>query len=163
MPGKPLSVRVLEQLRVPHELIPFDPAIRDAVAVAQTTGFPPHLVYKTLVIEQDPPRGRPYLVMVPSDREVDLKGLAAELGLKRLRMTSHRDAERITGLRVGGISALALLGRGFPALIAREALLEREILVSAGERGNDIRLAVADLVALTNARPVTIQREDHDG
>lgn len=156
MPTKPLAVRLLEQRGVPHELVVFDPAVRDAGMVAEVTGFPPGLVYKTLVIEQDPPRGKPFLVMAPSTREVDLKALAATLGLKRLRMATHRDAERLTGLRVGGISALALLGRGFPVLIADSALAHEAILVSAGERGRDIRLRVSDLVALTGARAVAV-------
>jgi len=157
MPAKPLAVRLLEQRQVPHEVVAFDPAVRDAGVVAEVTGFAPHLVYKTLVIEQDPPKGKPFLVMLPSDREVNLKILASALGLKKMRMASHRDAERLTGLRVGGISALALLGRAFPALISQAALAEEAILVSAGERGQDVRLRVQDLILLTGARPVALE------
>ena len=109
------------------------------------------MVYKTLVIEHDPPRGKPSLVMVPADSEVDLKVLAGRIGAKKLRMATHRDAERHTGLEVGGISALALLGRGFPVFIDARAAAESHILVSAGQLGMDVRLAVADLVALTGA------------
>ena len=45
---------------------------------------------------------------------------------------SQRDAERYTGLQVGGISALALLNRGFGIYIDAEALTHEQILVSAG-------------------------------
>ncbi|HET7737561.1 MAG TPA: aminoacyl-tRNA deacylase [Tepidiformaceae bacterium] len=155
MPPKPLAVRTLEQRRVAYELFEFDLAVRDAAEVARLVGVDPRLVYKTLVIEHDPPRGKPYLVMVPSDSEVDLKFLASNLGAKRLRMASHRDAERHTGLQVGGISALALLNRGFPVLLDERALHLPEILVSAGQRGIDVRLAVTDLITLTRARTVT--------
>ena len=152
MSTKPLAIRLLEQKKIPHEVFTFDDAIRSAESVAAATGMAPALVYKTLVAEQDPPRGKPYLLMLPSTREIDLKIAAAVLGAKKLRMASHRDAERYTGLQVGGISALALLNRGFSIWIAAEVREHDRILVSAGQRGVDVQLAVSDLVALTGAR-----------
>lgn len=149
-----MAVRMLEQKRIPHELFAFDDSIRSAAEVAASVGMPPGRVYKTLVIEQDPPMGKPYLCMMPADSEVDLRVLAVELGVKKVRMASHRDAERHTGLKVGGISALALVGKGFPVLIDSRALAHDRILVSAGQRGMDIALSVTDLVALTGARAV---------
>ena len=154
MVSKPLAIRTLEQRKVAHEVYAFDAVIRSAAEVARATGMPARQVYKTLVVEQDPPRGKPYLVMMPADSDIDLKALAAAVGAKKVRMASHKDAERQTGLRVGGISALALVGKGFTVLVDGRALDEAEILVSAGERGMDVRLAVSDLVALTGASVV---------
>ena len=93
--------------------------------------------------------------MMPATADVDLKRAAAALGVKKLRMASQKDAERYTGLQVGGISALALIGKGFTVCIEAEALTHESILVSAGQRGWDVRLAVQDLIALTGARPIT--------
>lgn len=149
---KPLAVRMLEQRRVPHEVFEFDDTIRSAQEVARVTGVPADQVLKTLVVEEDPPRGKPYLLMMPASLEVDLKVLAASLGLKKVRMASHRDAERHTGLKVGGISALALVGKAFPVLIEESATLFDQVLVSAGQRGWDVRIAVAALIELTAAR-----------
>jgi len=153
-PSKPLAVRILEKRGIPHAVFEFDDAIRSALEVARVTGMPAEQVLKTLVIEQDPPAGKPYLVMVPSALEVDLRMLAASLGVKKLRMASHRDAERYTGLQVGGISALALIDRGFGVLIEETAELFDQVLVSAGQRGMDLRIALADLIAITGARIV---------
>lgn len=151
---KPLAVRMLEQRKIAHQVFEFDDAIRSAREVARVTGMPPGQVLKTLVVEHDPPRGRPFLVMVPATLELDLKVLARSLGVKKLRMASHRDAEAQTGLRVGGISALALLGKGFPVLIEQSVMAFDDVLVSAGQRGWDVRLRLADLLELTAARPV---------
>jgi len=145
---------MLEQKHIPHEVFEFDDAIRSAQEVARVTGMPPGQVLKTLVIEADPPKGKPFLVMMPSAFEVELRVLAARVGAKKLRMASHRDAERYTGLKVGGISALALLGRGFGVLIEESAAGFDDVLVSAGQRGFDVKLKVADLMVLTGARPV---------
>lgn len=154
---KPLAVRMLEQRKIPHEVFAFDERIRSAAEVARETGMPAVSVLKTLVVELDPPRGKPYLVMVPADREIELKALARSLGVKALRMASHSDAERHTGLKVGGISALALLGKGFRVLIDEDAAALDHVLVSAGQRGFDVRLAVPDLLVLTGAMPVRTQ------
>jgi Cys-tRNA(Pro)/Cys-tRNA(Cys) deacylase len=151
---KPLAVRMLEQRKIAHQVFEFDDDIRSAREVARVTGMPPGQVLKTLVVEHDPPRGKPFLVMVPATLEIDLKVLARSLGVKKLRMASHRDAEAQTGLRVGGISALALLGKGFPALIEQSVMAFDDVLVSAGQRGWDVRLRLADLLDLTAARPV---------
>ncbi len=151
---KPLAVRMLEQRKIAHAVLVFDDSIRSASGVASRIGVAPELVYKTLVIEQDPPKEKPYLLMMPATAEVDLKRAAAALGMKKLRMASHRDAERHTGLQVGGISALALIGKGFPVCIESAALGHEEILVSAGQRGVDVRLSVRDLLALTGARVI---------
>lgn len=151
---KPLAIRMLEQRKIPHQVFEFDDTIRSAQEVARVTGTPADQVLKTLVVEQEPPRGKPFLVMMPSSLEIDLKVLAQSLELKKLRMASHRDAEAQTGLKVGGISALALLGKGFPVLIEETATLFDDILVSAGQRGWDVRLRLADLLGLTGARPV---------
>jgi Cys-tRNA(Pro)/Cys-tRNA(Cys) deacylase len=148
---KPMAVRMLEQKKVPHEVFEFDDAIRSAQEVARVTGMPPEQVLKTLVVEQEPPKGKPFLVMMPSSLEIDLKVLASSLGLKKLAMASHRDAERYTGLQVGGISALALIGKGFGVLIEETATLFDEVLVSAGQRGFDVRIATAALIELTGA------------
>ena len=123
--------------------------------VARVTGMPAEQVLKTLVVESDPPKGKPILVMMPSSLEVDLKVLAASLGAKKLRMATHRDAERYTGLKVGGISALALLGRGFVVFVEESATAFDQVLVSAGQRGFDVRMTVTDLVDLTGAKVVT--------
>lgn len=152
--AKPLAIRMLERKKIPHEVFEFDSSIRSAQEVARVTGVSPDQVLKTLVVELDPPKGRPYLVMMPSSLEIDLKVLAASLAVKKLHMASHRDAEQHTGLKVGGISALALIGRGFPVLIEESAQLFDEVLVSAGERGYDVRLGLVDLLELAGARPV---------
>lgn len=147
---------MLEQKGIPHQVLEFDDSIRSAAGVAARAGIGLDLVYKTLVVEHDPPRGKPLLVMVPADSEVDLKVLAQSVDAKKLRMASQRDAERLTGLKVGGISALALLRKRFPVLIDERALRHSHIMVSAGQRGFDVRLPVADLVRLCEARAVRV-------
>jgi Cys-tRNA(Pro)/Cys-tRNA(Cys) deacylase len=112
-------------------------------------------VYKTLVVlSESPANARPLLVMLPSDRQLDLKKLARNVQAKKLRMAAHKEAEALTKLQVGGIAALALVNRGFTVYLDESARGQEQIYVSAGQRGIQIRLAVNDLVKVTNARYV---------
>ncbi len=156
MTKKPLGVRVLEQRGIPHTVVEFPDGIRSAAAVAEATGLAEREVFKTLVVQSEKTGGQSMLVLVPADAELDFKLLAAQLGVKKLHMASHRDAERLTGLRVGGVSALALPLKSWPVLLDESSEELEEILVSAGARGFDVRLAVADLVELTGARMVKV-------
>jgi len=144
------AMRALDARKIPYEVFTFSPDIHSAVGVAQAVGLPPHQVYKTLVVLR--PQGKPMLIMVAGDRELDLKQVAKAVGEKKVRMASHREAEALTGLQVGGISALALLNRPFEVFIDRPATELSHVLVSAGARGINLRLAVPDLIRVTRAR-----------
>jgi Cys-tRNA(Pro)/Cys-tRNA(Cys) deacylase len=144
------ALRLLDARGIPYRLFTFSPGIHSATEVAQVLGLPAHQVYKTLVVLRA--QGRPLLVMIAGDRELDLKRVAAAVGDKKVRMATQREAEALTGLQVGGISALALLGRPFDIFLDRAALALEQIVVSAGKRGMNVQLAVDDLLRITRAR-----------
>lgn len=146
------SMRVLEAHDVPYEVFTYPPTHHSGAQVAEEIGAPLAQVYKTLVVQRE--RGKPLLVMVASDRQLNLKRLATSIGEKKLRMAPHREAERLTGLQVGGISPLALLKRGFDILVDGVATEQSHVYVSAGQRGVNLRLAVEDLLRVSGARLV---------
>jgi Cys-tRNA(Pro)/Cys-tRNA(Cys) deacylase len=78
------------------------------------------------------------------------------IGDKKLRMATHREAEAATGLKVGGISALALRHRRFPVYLAHTAANLDRLFVSAGQRGVDVGLRVTDLMRVTGATLVDV-------
>ena len=150
-PPRTNAMRLLDAHGIAYQVITFSSDIHSAAGVAETMGLDPVQVFKTLVVQRGAP-GKPLLVMVAGDREIDLKALAASVGEKRLSMATHRQAEALTGLRVGGISALMLFNQGFEICIDRGAQALDEIVVSAGQRGVDLCLRVEDLVQVTGAR-----------
>ena len=149
------AMRVLEAKGVPYRATMYDAsgAFHSGEEAAALVGAPAECVYKTLVVlREGAPRARPLMVMVRVDAEVDLKLLATATGDKKLRMATQREAEQLTGMRVGGISALALRRPTFEVLLDDAARQFAQIHVSAGARGIDLELAVGDLVAVTGAR-----------
>ncbi len=146
------SMRALDAQKIPYQVFTFPPDVHSAAGVAEVVGLPARQVYKTLVVLR--PQGKPMLIMIPGDRELDLKRVAKAVGEKKVRMASHNEAEKLTGLQVGGISALALLNRPFDVFIDRSATELSHVLVSAGARGINLRLAVPDLIRTTRARVI---------
>ncbi|GAB5464216.1 Cys-tRNA(Pro) deacylase [Hoeflea alexandrii] len=103
---------------------------------AEALGEPPSRVLKTLMAELD---GKPVCVVLPSDREVSMKKLAAALGGKSAAMMKPADAERLTGYHVGGISPFGQK-KQVPTAIESAALTEPHVFINGGQRGLQIRL-----------------------
>jgi Cys-tRNA(Pro)/Cys-tRNA(Cys) deacylase len=154
MPIRNNVTRLLYARKVAYEVFELPPEKHSAEDAAALLGVPEHHVYKTLVLLRETKGKKPLLVIAPAGRELNLKALAAALGEKKLHMATQREAEALTGLQVGGISALALLNRGFDVYLDQSALELPYIHISAGQRGANLRLQVADLVKLTGARLV---------
>ncbi|MEF3275274.1 MAG: aminoacyl-tRNA deacylase [Chloroflexus sp.] len=149
MADKLNSMRLLDRHRIAYSVHEYDPAAPDAVAVATAIGVPAAQVFKTLVVRGS--GARPALAMTPADCQLDLKRLAALAGVKRFDMASHAEAERWTGLRVGGIGALALVAKRWTSYVDETALAHSVIYVNAGQRGIMLGLAPTDLVRVLGA------------
>jgi Cys-tRNA(Pro)/Cys-tRNA(Cys) deacylase len=154
MANKLNSMRFLDSEGVSYDVLDFPETIHSAQDVAEYVGVAASEVYKTLVLLNA--KNAPILVLVPADHELQIKRLAQVMGDKKLRMATHREAEAVTGLKVGGISALALRHRRFPVYLAHTAANLDRLLVSAGRRGIDLRLRVTDLVRVTGATLVDV-------
>jgi Cys-tRNA(Pro)/Cys-tRNA(Cys) deacylase len=148
------AMRALDQRKIPYETHEFSDAIRSADGVAATLGIPAAAVFKTLVVLPEARGTKPMLVMVPASKELDLRHFARAIGEKSVRMASQREAEQLTGLKVGGISALALLNKSFTVYLDASATALDRLYVSGGQRGLDLHLRVADLIAVTGAKVV---------
>ena len=149
------SMRLLEARAIDYETHYYDPAIRDAEAVARAVGLPAAEVFKTLVVER-PPSKKPVLVMLPCNCTLDLKRLAKALGEKKVALAPHAAAERLTGLQVGGISALALMHRQWDVYLDARSAASDHIVISAGQRGTQLRLATDALIELIGCRIVDV-------
>ena len=149
--------RLLDSRKIRYTAFETPPEKLGALETAQFLGVEPDSVFKTIVVIREKPR-KPLLVVVPGPSSVDLKLLAAALGEKKVHLPTEREAEELTGLQAGGISPLALINKGFQVVIDSSAQNHAEIHVSGGQRGLNIRLPVADLIKLTNARVALVCR-----
>lgn len=116
----------------------YDPnAERIGLQAAEAIGEAPHRVLKTLMAELD---GKPVCVVVPSDREVSMKKLAAAFGGKHAAMMKPAMAEKLTGYVVGGISPFGQK-KPVPTAIEIESMAEPQVYMNGGQRGLQVRLS----------------------
>jgi Cys-tRNA(Pro)/Cys-tRNA(Cys) deacylase len=124
------------------------------VEAAAFLGVDPQRMFKTIVAVRS--EGKPVLALIPAAAQLDLKALGRALGGKKLQVATQVQAEKLTGLQVGGISPLALIGKGFEVALDESALGFEKIYLSGGQRGLNISITPQAVVELTRAKVLTI-------
>jgi Cys-tRNA(Pro)/Cys-tRNA(Cys) deacylase len=150
------ATKALEQAGVAFTTTTYDydpDADRVGLQAAAALGAEPARVLKSLMVTVD---GRPVCAIVPSDRELSLKSLAAVLGARSAAMMKPADAERISGYRVGGISPFGQT-RLAHVIIERAATAHSRVFINGGQRGLQVELSPADAVRVLEAQVAPIQ------
>ena len=144
------ATQMLDRARVSFTVHTYDydaGADKIGIQAAEALGESPARVLKTLMALVD---GKPVCVIVPSDREVAMKKLAAAFGGKAAEMMKPDAAERITGFKVGGISPFGQR-RPVRAAMEQDALKEDLVYMNGGQRGLQVRLKPQVAVKVLNA------------
>ncbi len=138
--GKTNAVRILESLHIEHKVFEYesDDEALDAVTVAGKIGAAPESVFKTLVARGD--KTGIGVFCIPGNFDLDLKKAAAVSGNKKIEMIQVKELLPLTGYIRGGCSPIGMKKR-YPTYIDETALLHDEIFVSAGVRGQQLRIA----------------------
>jgi Cys-tRNA(Pro)/Cys-tRNA(Cys) deacylase len=149
------GLRDLAQRGVAVTLHPYDyDPDADAVglAAAHALGLDPGLTLKTLMVEVD---GKPACCVIPSDRQLSMKRVAAAFGGKAAAMMLPAKAERLTGYRVGGISPFGQK-KSTPTLIEARVCTATKVWINAGARGLLLGIAPDDALGALAARPADL-------
>ena len=132
-----------------------DPSARSfGLEAAEVLGLPPEQVFKTLVVDTGDGLA---VAVVPVAGSLDLKAMAAALGVKRVTMADPGAAQRSSGYVLGGISPVGQR-RALPTVVDESAELFDVVYVSGGRRGLDLGLSPADLVRVTRAVVADVAR-----
>jgi len=99
-------------------------------------------------------------VLIDGAGSVSARKLGRVTSRKHVEPASPRDAQRVTGYLVGGISPLGARRRLPVVLDARSAARsaqEESLVINAGARGRLVRVGTEDLIALLNAAVADIR------
>jgi len=145
-----MALRGIEFLKtqgIEHEVLTYR-FVKGARAAADALDVPHETVVKSLVFRAED--GSFLFVLLGGDANVSLRNLGRASGHKHVQAASPRDAERVTGYHVGGISPLGSRNP-LPVFLDRQTASHESLIINAGGRGTLVRLATSDLYRITHA------------
>ncbi len=154
MAKKTNAVRILQQQKIPHDLLEYSYDVQDLTVdgIARANNLSVDEIFKTLVLEG--PAGITVAV-IPGNQELNLKALAKSSGQKKIAMLPMKELLATVGYIRGGCSPIGMK-KPFPVYLAQEALGLEKIYINAGQRGLFIHIAPQDLLQVTQAKAVDI-------
>ena len=149
------ATTLLDQRGAEYTKHQYDYTKKGATVAAQLMGVDPHAVIKTLVMMDN--QGNPMIVLMHAEKEVSLKELARQTGAKNVSTAPARDAERLTGYSVGGISPFATR-RPMPVFVQKTILELSYLYINGGRRGFILGMTPGTLMEILNAAPIDVAR-----
>lgn len=148
--SKTNAIRILESRRIKFETVFYEVDENDlsGITVALKVGADPKTVFKTLVCLGD--KTGHIVFCIPVTEELNLKKAAAASGNKKVEMIKMKELLPLTGYVRGGCSPIGMK-KLFPTFIDETAQLFKNIYVSAGARGMQIKLNPINLKDIIEA------------
>ncbi|ENW18505.1 Cys-tRNA(Pro) deacylase YbaK [Acinetobacter haemolyticus CIP 64.3 = MTCC 9819] len=144
------ACKLLEKHKIPFSIHEYEHDVNAksfGLEAAEKLNLNVEEVFKTLMVTDEK---NFFIAILPVNHLLNLKKVASAVGCKKLQMANPKDAERLTGYLVGGISPLGQKKR-LKTVIDKSAQAFDKIYVSGGKRGLDIGLKPQDLASLLNA------------
>ena len=145
------AIQFLKQTGISFDVIQYEHEEKGAEFAASKTGFPLEKTVKTLVADMG--NQRYVLALMPGNKKLDFKKLAALQKAKRAAMADQHTAERLTGYHVGGISPFGIRRR-LDAIMDRGIMQHDTVIINGGLRGTMLEMNPMDIAKLLNC-PVT--------
>jgi Cys-tRNA(Pro)/Cys-tRNA(Cys) deacylase len=148
------GIQCLRQQGIEHEVLKYRYDKMGARIAAAAVGLPPEIVLKSLVFRADD--GSYLFALIGGDASVSTRSLGRATDHKHVEAASPRDAERVTGYQVGGISPLGSR-HTLRVILDERSASHPSLTINAGARGTLVRLATADLIRVLDASTADIR------
>lgn len=144
------AMRMLDSAGISYEVLtyPVDENDLSGVHIAETLGFPPEKMFKTLVARGT--QTGPLVFCLPVAEELHLKAAAQLTGNKKIEMVPVKELLSLTGYIRGGCSPIGMKKK-FPTYVDSRAEQFEQITVSAGVRGAQLLLHTRELLQFIQA------------
>lgn len=143
------AMRLLRAAKIDFEEIEYEAdEVGEAFGekIAELTGLPPEMSFKTLVVRGE--RKGIMTACIPVNRELDLKKLAAAAGDKKAEMIHVKELLGLTGYIRGGVSPIGMK-KHYPTYADKSAEKLDKIAVSGGACGITLIMKPEDLQRAT--------------
>lgn len=142
------GIQVLKSLGVEFDVLAYRYLKMGARIAAEAVGYPEDVVLKSLVFQANDKTF--VFVLISGNANVSTRNLGRVSGHKHIEAAAPRDAQRVTGYQVGGISPLGSRIT-LPVFLDETTATHAHLIINAGGRGTLVRLSTSDLITVTGA------------
>ena len=155
MSKKTNAVRIVEQAGIAFDLLvyTYEDDNLNVANIAEKNQLELSSIYKTLVLEGD--QTGILVAVIPGDKALLPKSLAAASGNKRVQLLPIQDLLRHTGYIRGGCSPIGMK-KHYPVFVDEKARNLTTIYVNAGKKGLLMKLSPEALADLCQAQWVVL-------
>lgn len=145
---------VLARLGVDHEILPVDPALADTATFCAHYGFSPEESANTIIVaaKEEPPRYVACVLLATTKLDVN-KAVRKRLGARKASFASAEETRALTGMEIGGVTAVGL-PEGLPLWVDAAVMDQPRIVLGGGSRNTKIIAAPALLGAVAGVEVV---------
>jgi prolyl-tRNA editing enzyme YbaK/EbsC (Cys-tRNA(Pro) deacylase) len=154
-PAEAAVLAHLARLGVAHEIVPCDPALADTAAFCQAYGYALEDSANTIVVvgKGTPPSHVACVVLASTRLDVN-RTVRRRLGVKRASFADPEQTRAITGMRIGGVTALGLPD-DLPIWVDSRVVERERIILGGGSRSCKVIGPPALLTAQPKVEVVT--------
>jgi Cys-tRNA(Pro) deacylase len=134
------------------QIILFNSSTHTSELAAQALGVTPAQIAKTLCFLAD---GRPVLLTTCGDKRTDVKALARELGVKKIKFADAETVAAATGFPPGGVSPVGILP-GVPLYLDRSLWDFDIVYAAAGTANSALPISPDRLKEITGAAVIDV-------
>ena len=148
------GIQLLKELGLEFDVLTYRYDKMGARIAAEAIDQPEDVVLKSLVFRADDKSFA--FALVSSNANISTRNLGRVSGHKHMEAAAPRDAQRVTGHQVGGISPLGSRSV-LPVFLDETTATNDHLIINAGGRGTLVRLATSDLIQITGATVADIR------
>ena len=124
----------LDAAGVPYELLPCDPDFADTAAFCERYGYTPEQSVNTIIVVGKVEPRRYVACAVTAATRLDVNGAVRKrMGVKKASFASADETRELTGMMIGGVTALALPD-GLPLWVDAAVMAQEKIILGGGSR-----------------------------
>lgn len=144
----------LDRLGVDYEIVPCDPALADTAQFCEAYGYAPEDSANTIVVigKSDPPTYVACVVLATTRLDVN-KAVRNRLGVRKASFADADTTRTLTGMEIGGVTAVGL-PPDLPVWIDARVMTRPRIILGGGSRACKILAPPQLLAAVPGAEVV---------
>ncbi len=134
-------IEALDKTSIPYEIIEIDPDSSDTTAFCQRYGYPPEQTCNTIIATSKKGPKMYVACVVLAHTRLDInKRVKSLLGTSKASFAPSEEVVELTGMEIGGVTALALPA-GVPLYVDERVMSPEWVILGGGSRRIKIKVA----------------------